>query len=132
MSWESASMPLAAMVGLGRPTSRSGSTTATLGSISGLRRLALTPPPDSTELRVTSEPVPAVVGTATQGRPGVTIGRPAPMTSRCSRGSVPGWPARRQLWQHPARCHRRIRGRHRSLLRPAVPSRRVPARSTVR
>ena len=29
----------------------------------------MTPPPDSTELRVTSEPVPAVVGTATQGSP---------------------------------------------------------------
>ena len=89
MSWDSASMPLAAIVVLGRPSSRSGSTTATFGSISGLLRLALTPPPDSTELRVTSEPVPAVVGTATQGRPGLSIGRPAPMTSRCSRGSIP-------------------------------------------
>ena len=75
-------MPLAAMVGRGRPARRSGSTTATLGRSSGLRRLALTPPPDSTAFRVTSEPVPAVVGTATQGRPGATIGRPAPMTSR--------------------------------------------------
>ena len=43
---------------------------AIFGSISGLRRLAFTPSPDSTEFRVTSEPVPAVVGTATHGRPG--------------------------------------------------------------
>ena len=92
MSWESASIPLVAMVGGGTPTSRSGSTTATFGSSSGLRRLALTPLPESTELRVTSEPVPAVVGTATHGSPGRSIGRPAPITSRWSRGSVPEIP----------------------------------------
>ena len=92
MSWESASIPLVAMVSWGTPTSRSGSTTATFGSSSGLRRLALTPPPESTELRVTSEPVPAVVGTATQGSPGASIGRPAPITSRWSRGSLPDMP----------------------------------------
>ena len=43
ISWDRASMPLAAITGRGRPTRRSGSTTATFGSISGLRRLALTP-----------------------------------------------------------------------------------------
>ena len=47
------------------------------------------PPLDSTALRVTSEPVPAVVGTAMNGRPGLTIGRPAPTTSRKSSGSAP-------------------------------------------
>ena len=43
---------------------------ATRGSISGLRRLAFTPSPDSTALRVTSDPVPAVVGMADAGQPG--------------------------------------------------------------
>jgi hypothetical protein len=87
-------MPLAAMVGCGTPIRRSGSITATFGSMSGLRRLALTPPPDSTELRVTSEPVPAVVGTATHGKPGRVIGRPSPVTSRWS-NAAHSWPAPR-------------------------------------
>jgi hypothetical protein len=61
-----------------------GSTSATLGITSALRRLALTRCPDeaSTALAVTSAPVPAVVGTATQGTAGRVMVRPDPMTSR--------------------------------------------------
>ena len=77
------------MVGRGTPGQQVGVDDGHAGSISGLRRLALTPSPASTALRVTSEPVPAVVGTATQGRPGSVIGRPAPITSRWSSGSAP-------------------------------------------
>ena len=89
MSWDSASIPLAAMVGRGSRPADLDRHQRPWAACSGLRRLALTPPPDNTELRVTSEPVPAVVGTATQGSPGLVIGRPAPMTSRWSTGSVP-------------------------------------------
>ena len=89
MSCESASDPLAAIVAAGSPASRSGSTTAASGTMSGLRRLALTSPADSTALRVTSEPVPAVVGTATHGSGRAAKGRPCPTTSRWSSGSVP-------------------------------------------
>ena len=57
---------------------------AARGSISGLRRLAFTrcSGEDSTALRVTSEPVPAVVGMATKGAEGRAIGCPRPTTSR--------------------------------------------------
>ena len=57
---------------------------ATLGSIKGLRRLALTPCPGepSTAFLVTSEPVPAVVGRATKGSERRVSGWPRPTTSR--------------------------------------------------
>ena len=84
MSCESASRPLAASTGAGRPASRSGSTIATRASMSGLRRLALTPCSGdvSTAFFVTSEPVPAVVGTAMNGSDGRASGWPRPTTSR--------------------------------------------------
>ncbi len=68
----------------GRPSVRSGSTNATRGIIVALRRLAFTPCSGdaSTALRVTSDPVPAVVGIATTGHDGLSSGRPRPMTSR--------------------------------------------------
>ena len=82
--WVSASRPLAAVTGGGHDTVSSGSTSATRGIISGLRRLALSrcPGAASTAFAVTSAPVPAVVGTATHGRAGRVISRPAPTTSR--------------------------------------------------
>ena len=56
------------------------------GSIQGLRRLTLTrcSGEASTALRVTSVPVPAVVGIATNGADGCVSGLPRPMTSRYS------------------------------------------------
>ena len=55
-----------------------------VGSISGLRRLTFTrcSGEASTALRVTSAPVPAVVGTAMTGRGGLVNGSARPMTSR--------------------------------------------------
>ena len=52
--------------------------------MSGLRRLAFTPCSGdaSTAFLVTSEPVPAVVGTATNGSDGRVSGWPRPTTSR--------------------------------------------------
>ena len=52
--------------------------------VEGLRRLAFTrcSGEDNTALRVTSEPVPAVVGIATKGAEGRAIGCPRPTTSR--------------------------------------------------
>ena len=84
MSCDSASRPLAASTGAGRPASRSGSTIAARASISGLRKLAFTPCSGdaSTAFLVTSDPVPAVVGTATKGSDGRTSGLPWPTTSR--------------------------------------------------
>ena len=57
---------------------------AAAGSMRGLRRLALTRCSGEarTALRVTSEPVPAVVGTATNGSDGRSSGCPRPTTSR--------------------------------------------------
>ena len=79
-----ASRPLAAVTGGGQETVSSGSTSATRGIIIGLRRLALSrcSGTASTALAVTSAPVPAVVGTATNGRAGWVIFWPAPTTSR--------------------------------------------------
>ena len=76
-------MPVAAVSAGGRPSASSGSTSATRGSINGLRKLTLTPcdGDPSTALRVASAPVPAVVGTAMKGTDGCAMGRPAPMTS---------------------------------------------------
>ncbi len=81
---DSASSPLEATTAGGKPPSRSGSTAATQGSISGLRKLAFTRASGtvSTALRVTSEPVPAVVGAAKNGSGGRSSDRPAPTTSR--------------------------------------------------
>jgi len=61
-----------------------GSTIATLGNMSGLRRLAFKPCSGEarTALGVTSAPVPAVVGKATHGTDGLSIRRPSPITSR--------------------------------------------------
>ena len=79
-----ASRPLAAVTGGGHETVSSASTRATRGIISGLRRLALTrcDGTASTALAVTSAPVPAVVGTATQGTAGRVMACPDPTTSR--------------------------------------------------
>ena len=70
ISWVNASSPVLAVRCGGRSRVRSGSTMATFASIIALRRLALTPCSGEprTALRVTSEPVPAVVGTAMKGR----------------------------------------------------------------
>ncbi len=72
------------MTGGGQDAVSPGSTSATRGIISALRRLALTrcAGAASTALAVTSAPVPAVVGTATQGTAGRVIFRPDPTTSR--------------------------------------------------
>jgi hypothetical protein len=61
----------------------SGSISATRGNINGLRRLTFTrcSGEPNTALRVTSEPVPAVVGIATYGTAGFVNGLPAPMIS---------------------------------------------------
>ena len=80
----SASRPLAAVTCGGQDAVSSGSTSATRGIISVLRRLALTRCAGEarTALAVTSAPVPAVVGTATQGTAGWVMARPDPTTSR--------------------------------------------------
>ena len=72
------------MTGGGQDTLSCGSISATRGIISGLRKLALRrcSGEASTALAVTSAPVPAVVGTATQGTAGSVIARPDPITSR--------------------------------------------------
>ena len=82
--WVSASSPLAAVTFGGQSRVSSGSTSATRGIIDSLRRLALRPCSGeaSTAFAVTSAPVPAVVGTATNGTDGRVMGRPWPITSR--------------------------------------------------
>ena len=84
MSCVSASMPVAAVSAGGRFSVSSGSTTASRGSMDGLRRLAFTrcAGDDSTAFRVTSLPVPAVVGTAMKGAAALGIGCARPTTSR--------------------------------------------------
>nr|WP_276602970.1 hypothetical protein [Nannocystis pusilla] len=84
ISWVSASRPQSAVTAGGSERVSAGSTIAARGSIFGLRRLTLTrcASAASTALRVTSEPVPAVVGTATKGTGSWTSGRPRPTTSR--------------------------------------------------
>ena len=63
---------------------RSGSTSATLGTIIGLRMLFLNRRrgQEITAFRVASAPVPAVVGTATTGSGHCPIVRPRPTPSR--------------------------------------------------
>ena len=129
MSCDSASRPLLAITAAGRPTSRSGSTIAARGSMSGLRRLAFTrcSGDASTAFLVTSEPVPAVVGSAMKGsdRRARAAGRaPPPPGSRADRRRcrpAPRWPCRRR-----ARCRRRTRSPDRS--RRRAPARRRVAR----
>ena len=57
---------------------------ARTGSMVSLRKLTLTPCASerSTALRVTSAPVPAVVGTAMHGMEGFARERPCPITSK--------------------------------------------------
>ena len=80
----SASRPVLAVTAGGKLWVSSGSTSARRGSIVGLRRLALMPCSGeaSTALRVTSAPVPAVVGMAMQGNDGCVSDWPRPTTSR--------------------------------------------------
>ena len=129
MSCESASRPLEASTGGGQPASRSGSTSATRGSMSGLRRLAFTPCSGeaSTALLVTSEPVPAVVGMATNGSDGRVSGRPRP--------PPPGSRADRRRWRPAPRspCPRRARCRRptpTTRSQPAAPAAAVPSRAS--
>ncbi len=84
ISWVSASRPVLAVRAGGKSQVNSGSTSATLGSIKGLRKLTLSRCPGEvrTELRVTSAPVPAVVGIASIGAGGRAKALPPPMTSR--------------------------------------------------
>ena len=82
----SASSPVLAVTSGGSEYVSSGSTIATVGSIDGLRRLTFTRASStmSTALRVTSAPVPAVVGMAIVGTEGSASGRARPTTSRYS------------------------------------------------
>ena len=84
MSWVSASRPHDAVIARGRPIVNSGSTIARRGNIPSERRLAFTPCSGerNTALRVTSLPVPAVVGTAIIGTDGCVRGCPRPTISR--------------------------------------------------
>ena len=72
INWVRASMPVPAVIAGGMATVSSGSTIATHGIMNGLRRLTLTSWEAAlrTALRVTSAPVPAVVGTAMKGTAG--------------------------------------------------------------
>ena len=74
MQWVSASAPVAAVSLGGRPTVSSGSRMASLASSAGWKKTALWPSTTMTELRPTSLPVPAVVGTVTQGASGRGLG----------------------------------------------------------
>ncbi len=84
MSCVSASSPVVAVSAGGRSSVSEGSTIANRGRSDGPRRLTFTPCARDaiTEFRVTSLPVPAVVGMATQGSAGFSSGRPRPITSR--------------------------------------------------
>src|SRR5699024_8750014 len=81
--WVSASIPDWAVTWGGQVTVSAGSTMATRASIDGERSDTFTrcTGEDSTALAVTSDPVPAVVGTATNGREVAGSLWPAPMTS---------------------------------------------------
>ena len=76
-------MPVLAVTAGGKSWVNTGSTRATCGTMLTLRILALTPCVSevSTALRVTSDPVPAVVGIASMGSDGLAIGWPRPTTS---------------------------------------------------
>ena len=84
MSCVSASRPVLAVTEGGIEQVRSGSTTAKAGNIRALRMLTLTlcSGTPRTAFRVTSAPVPAVVGIATCGAQSRASALPAPTTSR--------------------------------------------------
>ncbi|MNF08701.1 hypothetical protein D3C80_2091880 [compost metagenome] len=64
MAWTIASMPVAAVIAGGRPRVRSASSSARSGSSSGeITAILAHSPVVITAMGVTSEPVPAVVGT---------------------------------------------------------------------
>src|SRR5512135_1066790 len=75
MAWVRASKPVAAVISRGMETVRRGSTRAILGMIIGLAISILTSRSVSVMMVnwVTSLPVPAVVGTAITGAPGLGI-----------------------------------------------------------
>ena len=79
-----ASIPVDAVSAGGSASVSSGSTTASAGSINGLRRLTFwwLSGTVRTAFRVTSAPVPAVVGTAMNGRDRAVMACPRPTTSR--------------------------------------------------
>ncbi|MEZ4505263.1 MAG: hypothetical protein R2848_05170 [Thermomicrobiales bacterium] len=83
MAWVSASIPVEAVSRGGKPSVSPGSTMAILGAIAQSRRETLICRVVSltTELRVTSLPVPAVVGMAMSGRGGSTNVRGATQSS---------------------------------------------------
>ncbi len=79
-AWQTMSMPALAVTSGGKETVTVGSTTASTGRSDGWLMPVLTRRPrmSSTHTGVLSEPVPAVVGTATSGLGGRTGGRPWP------------------------------------------------------
>ncbi len=83
ISWVNASRPVLAVTQGERPTASRGSTSTARGSRWTLRMLALIfrSGQASTALRVTSEPVPAVVGSAIIGTAGRASGSPSPTSS---------------------------------------------------
>lgn len=92
-SWVRASMPLPAIRSGGQLPSRSGSRTATCATNASSRNDFLKPPGPrtlSTAFLVASLPVPAVVGTATNGIAGPRYGSSAPIPSRWSMTELPG------------------------------------------
>src|SRR3954447_2369071 len=80
-AWQTMSIPLAAVTSAGRLRVSSGSTTASAGRSRGLLMPDFTRSDrrSSTQVPVLSEPVPAVVGTATTGGSGPSGDRPPPM-----------------------------------------------------
>ncbi|MNT02988.1 hypothetical protein D3C72_1375040 [compost metagenome] len=92
-------MPVAAVTLGGRPTVSSGSRMTMEGSMRAWKMMRFTWADSSvmTEARPTSEPVPAVVGTATTGAMPDSFTRRwlSPMSSKSHRGRV--WPAIRAM-----------------------------------
>ncbi len=84
MSCVNASSPVLAVTAGGIEALNSGSTSATAGRSCMPRRLTFTPCSGEriTALRVTSVPVPAVVGMAMHGTEDFVSASPRPMTSR--------------------------------------------------
>ena len=126
----SASRPVLAVTAGGSPRSAPGRPRARRGSISGLRRLTLTrcSGEASTALRVTSAPVPAVVGTAMNGAEGRSSGLPrADHLQVVQRIAAVGRAARRWPCRRRWRCRRRSRSPRRS--RPRAP-RATPSRTS--
>ena len=82
-----ASIPVTAVTAAGTDTANSGSITANLGNMDRCLKLTFTPASGQhkTAFRVASAPVPAVVGTATNGSGSRSNTRPVPITSTYSR-----------------------------------------------